>query len=182
MQNKLFTLLIIVLFIAGCNNEVFKSKNRTLDISYHVNKKDSIQPSYQVAIWLEKPDGAYVKTLFVSEYLSYGGFFIPNICPAWVVKACWDKVTKEEFDAATGATPLVGDRSFEFNCFERQIPVGKYKYMIEVHIIEVFNELYTGEIEIADEEYESATRVIYLPEKHPKASDILSQVKVKYNK
>ena len=182
MQNKIFTLFIIVLFIAGCNSEVFKSKKRSLNISYHVNKKDSIQPSYQVAIWLESPDGAYVKTLFVSEYLSYGGFFIPTICPEWSVKACWDKVTKEEFDAATGATPLVGDRSFEFNCFEKQIPVGKYKYMIEVHIIEDFNELYTGEIEIGDEEDESEARVTYLPEKQPEASDILTQVKVKYNK
>jgi hypothetical protein len=181
MQYKLITFLFIVLCFAGCNNEVTKPESKTLDISFHINKKDSIQPSYQIAIWLEKPDQAYYKTLFVSDYLSYGGFFITTVCPDWSVKASWDEVTKEDFDAATGATPLLGDRNFEFNCSEKQIPPGKYKFFIEVHLVDNFNELYSGEIEIAGEDNESEAQVTYLPEKHPKASDILSQVKAKYN-
>ncbi len=34
-------------------------------------------------LWLKKPDGTFAKTLFVSEYLSYGGYNHPEICPDW---------------------------------------------------------------------------------------------------
>jgi len=90
-------------------------------------------------------------------------------------------VLKEEFDAVTGATPMIGDRSFVFNCPIEQIPAGKYKFLIEVHLIESFNELYSGEIVIAGKENETEAQVTYLPEKHSKAGDILSNVKVKCN-
>ena len=180
MQYKFIALFIIILFITGCNPSA-GSKNRTLHISFYVNKKEDIQPSYQLTIWLEKPDGAYVKTLFVCDYLSYGGFNDSTICPDWSGKANWSKVLKEEFDAVTGATPMIGNRNFAFNCSKEQIPAGKYKFLIEVHLIESFNELYSGEIEIAGKEDESEAQVTYLPEKHSKAGDILSQVKVKCN-
>ncbi|NOY37315.1 MAG: DUF2271 domain-containing protein [Chlorobi bacterium] len=144
-----------------------------------MNKVTEIHPSCQIAIWLENPDGKYVKTLFVSEYLSYGGFSKSEICPDWSGKANWNHTSRENIDAATGATPSTGDIHFKFHCSEETIPQGVYIYMIEVHLIENYNELYKGKIEIGKKKNESPASVIYLPEKFLKEGNILSQIKVK---
>ena len=47
-------------------------------------------PSYQTTIWLEDDNGKLLKILFVSDYLSYGGFVHPMICPTWAKQADWE--------------------------------------------------------------------------------------------
>ncbi len=140
-------------------------------------------PSYQVAIWLEKLDGEYVKTLFVSDYLSYGGFNIPDICPDWAKKAQWADAPQEMVDAVTQATPDIGKVLFEFDIPKSGVPNGEYRYFIEIHITEDYNELYSGNIEIKDGGNGSISEAVvtYIPKKHPKASGILSNVEVRYN-
>lgn len=175
IKNIFFT-AIAVLFFTNAGFDT-KAKKKELIISMHVNNKTGVQPSYQMAIWLEKPDGTYFKTLYVSDYISYGGFNHKEICPDWVALSGWQNASIDEVDAVTGATLLPGDESMTFECSKKQIPPGKYKYFIEVHLIENYNELYSGEIEIGKEDkVKSIPEVKYIPEKHPKAGDILSNV------
>ena len=155
MYFRFIVLFFTIFTLNGRDHPLNLSKKRTLQVSFHLNKITEIKPSYQIAIWLEKPDGTYVQTLFVSEFLSYGGFTLPGICSDWSKKTDWSKTSKEEFDAVTGATPLSGDINFEFHCSKKKIPKGKYEYMIEVHLIEGFNELYKGQIEIGYKKNES---------------------------
>lgn len=180
MYNRIISYLIIF-FIAGCMQPASKSPKFALNISFEVKQKDGIQPSYSTAIWLEKPNGELVKTLFISEYLSLGGFNDSKSCTDWAKKSNWALTPRTEADAVTGATPMIGSRDFDFRFSKGEIPPGRYKYFIEVHLMETYNELYSGDIDVPCMAAESETQVTYLPEKHPKAGDILSSVKVGCN-
>ncbi len=177
-MKSLFLLAAGFIFITNAAGTV-KSEKKELVFSLHVNDKTGVQPSYQMAIWLEKPDGSYFRTLYVSDYVSYGGFNHKEICPDWIEKSNWQKAPADNVDAVTGATLFPGDdETLTFPCSKKLIPPGKYKYFIEVHLIENYNELYSGEIEVGKEESRSVPHVKYIPEKHPKAGDILSDISV----
>jgi len=169
-------LFVSVFFFMASSTLEVKSKKRELEFTFHVNNKIGIQPSYQMAIWLEKPDGTYIKTLYISDYVSFGGFNHKEICPEWNIKSNWAQVSSDVVDAVTGATPMTGDLTLSFKCQKKQIPPGPYKYFIEVHLLEDYNELYSGEILIGKEDTESTPEVKYIPKKHSKAGDILSDI------
>jgi hypothetical protein len=178
LKNKIYFLLIAILFAYGCS----LSEDPKLEFSFHLNKKEGFVPSNQIAIWIEKSDGEYVKTFFVSDYLSYGGFNVKGICPVWVKKAQWNRAPQEMIDAVTQATPDIGNALFEFDCPKSEVPNGKYKYFIEIHNVGNYNELYSGDIEIKGDGNESISEAVvsYMPKKNPKASGLLSNVKVRY--
>ncbi len=172
---------ILLLTVAGCISPGSRSKKSSLKISFEVNKKEGIQPSYSTAIWLENQHGEIVKTLYVSEYLSLGGFNDLKSCPDWSKKSRWAMTPRAEADAVTGATPMIGNRNYDFAFSKGELPPGRYKYFIEVHLLEEFNELYSGEIDVPCNMIKSKTQVTYLPEKHPKAGDILSNITLECN-
>ena len=173
--NKI-TLIIILALLTGFSG----SKNRKFEFRFHLQDIQTFVPSCQMAIWLETPDSSYVRTLFLSEYLSYGGYNLPEICSEWSSKSKWDEVTKEEFDAVTAATPSVGDVELKLQCPAGLIPVGKYLVFIEVHLVDEFNELYYAELEITGKKNERDLSVKHVPGKYSKMTDgdILKGVKV----
>jgi len=171
--------LIILSVIIHSGLSVINAYSQKLEITFHLNQKEKIVPSYQMAIWLETPDGELVKTFFVCDYLSSAGFNLPEICPDWVSKDDWPDAPAELVDAVSQATPPVGDVKLRFNWDKKEITDGIYKLMIEIHITGKYNELYTGDIEIKSKRKKSICQPIvkYLPEKHPKAGDLLSDVR-----
>ena len=152
----------------------------TLEISFLFNKAEGVVPSYQIAIWLETAEGQYVKTLFVSEYLAGPGISLEVVCPDWVKQANWEKVEESEFDAATRPTPPIGANVLKFNCKERKIAPGTYRFCVQAHISENYNILYRGNIALGQEASEGTAEVFYSPKKHPQASDILYNVRARY--
>lgn len=182
MRVRNLSLIIAIIFFLTSAISDNKSKKKELEFAFHVNNKIGIQPSYLMAIWLEKPDGTYIKTLYISDYVSFGGFNHKEICPDWNKKSGWDHVSGDVVDAVTGATLLTGDQVLTFECSKKQIPPGTYKYFIEVHLLENYNELYNGKIEVGKEDTESVPEVVYIPVKHPRAGDILSNITVKCRK
>lgn len=173
--NKI-TLIGILVLLTGFSG----SKTRKFEFSFHLQDIQSFVPSNQMAIWLETPDSSYVKTLFLSEYLSYGGYNLPEICYEWSSKAKWDEVTMDEFDAVTAATPSVGDVELKLKCPAEIVPVGKYIVFVEVHLADDYNELYSAELEITGKKCTKDLSVKYVPGKYPKKTegDILQGVKV----
>jgi hypothetical protein len=151
-----------------------------LEISYQFNPGKGVEPSYQVAFWLEDEQGKFVKSVLVAEYLSYGGFSDPRICPDWSKVAEWEDVPEQEFDAVTRPTPPVGGHTLKIDCRERGIPPGSYFYCVQVHIVENYNVLYKGQIRIGEKADESLAKPSYAPEKHPEGGDVLSDVKARY--
>ncbi len=152
----------------------------TLEISFLFNKAEGIVPSYQIAVWLETETGEYVKTLFVSDYLSGGGFGLGDVCPDWVRQAHWEKAEESEFDAVTHPTPPMGARTLKFDCLKRGIAPGAYRFCVQAHIVEKYNILYRGTIVVGEHAAESAGEPFYSPGKHPLAADILSDVRARY--
>jgi len=152
----------------------------TLEVSFLFNKAEGIVPSYQIAVWLETGTGEYVKTLFVSEYLSGGGFGHGDVCPDWVKQANWEKAEESEFDAVTRPTPPIGARTLKFDCRKRGIAPGTYRFCVQAHIVEKYNILYRGTIVVGEQASEAVGEAFYSPEKHPQAADILSDVRARY--
>ncbi|RPI27824.1 MAG: DUF2271 domain-containing protein [Acidobacteria bacterium] len=152
----------------------------TLDITYAFAAAEGLEPSYQIAIWLEKEDGEFAKTLFISEYLAYGGFNDPTICPAWTTVAGWDKATEAEYDAVSKPTPPIGSHTLKVDCKQRGIEPGTYVYAVQAHIIENFNISYRGKITIGGEGNEDTAVVTYTPSKHEKADKVIHSVSAKY--
>ena len=144
-----------------------------------MNEREEYPRSDQLVIWLEKPDGTFVKTLFVSEYLSYGGYNDPDICPDWSSNTNWEEVSEAEFDALTGATPKIGIVQIEVVLLKEEVPRGDYNIFTEVHLTADYNELYTGKIRISRRDATSQLEVSYRPERYHAATyDILSDLRV----
>jgi hypothetical protein len=170
--------MMVVLGVVLLTRCTWFEKNRTLEITFQMATPEGFVPSRQTVIWLEKPDGTFVKTLFVSDYTAYGGYLVPGICPEWVSKAQWKNVDEEEFDAVTGATPSEGKVSMKLDCPKDKVPDGDYILFMEVHLNENFNVLCKGEIHVSEKKYETAMTVEYLPQKYPKLKEeYLSDIK-----
>ena len=181
MRKIYFTRLILiltpVLFIFNsCTQE------RTFTISYQMEDVKEYIPSYQLSIWIEKPDGTFVKTLFVSDYLAYGGYLEYGICPSWSKKANWDKVTKEELDAVSGATPEPGNVKLEKKFTVDKIPDGEYILFIQVHLQEDLNDTYKGKVKISGKESEAQIKPYKIKRLvNGKPKGILSNMKIVIN-
>ena len=156
---------ILFIFISG-----FSTSNRTIELSFQLKNPEAFTSSDQMIVWIEKTDKSYVKTLFVSEYMAYGGFNLDYICPDWPERSGWEKISNDKFDAVTGATPGPGDVKFEFIVDNDSIPDGEYKIFIEVHLSEKYNELYSSTINLSDRKCIHELNVSFVPEKYPKAN------------
>ena len=166
------------IFIPGCN----QTREWVLNVSFQMTELEGYPRSDQLVIWLEKSDGTFAKTLFVSEYLSYGGYNHPEICPDWVKKTNWEESSQEEFDAVTSATPSIGLVNLELKCSNEEVPKGEYRIFIEVHLTADYNELYSGMVRVSGRKFNDQLLVAYKPEKYPKAThDVLSNVQISLN-
>ncbi len=182
MKKKITLKRIIYIFILSVFFTACGGKKNKLELSFHLNKFEAFTSSDQMVVWLEKPDSTFVKTLFICDYLAYGGFALTSICPDWTGRADWQNITKEKFDAVTAATPKHGDVKFEFEFQKESIPEGKYYIFIEVHLAENYNELYSGAINFSDNKCTTDLKVNYIPTQHPQTSGtLLSEVKTNCN-
>ncbi len=168
---------IPALLMTGCHS--FGPGERTLSISFTMNEREEYPRSDQLVIWLEKADGTFFKTLFVSEYLSYGGFNDPDICPDWSSVANWMEASETEFDAVTAATPQVGPVLKEIVLSKEELPRGDYILFLEVHLTADYNELYSGKIRIPRRDATTPLEVSYRPERYHDATyNVLSDLRV----
>lgn len=156
------------------------AKGKELTISFVVNKKEEPTPSVCMAIWLENEDSTYVKTLYASDWLAYGGYTMEGICPLWVEKAGWATNETELPDAISGATPRFGPGEKVFLFKKKDLPAGRYRFCVQVHLTADYNELYSGFIEIGKAASEGLAEVNYSPGKHEKISGVLSEVKASF--
>lgn len=168
-------IIVISFFISGCAN----FRDRTIELSFRMNKVEALTSSDQMVVWIEKPDSTFIQTLFISEYLAYGGFNISSVCPDWSGRSGWKEISKENFDAVTGATPTPGKITFKLKVPKDKVPDGEYRVSVEVHLAENYNELYSGLINLSNKKCGGVMKVKYVPKKHPLVSNnILSNVKI----
>jgi len=151
-----------------------------IEISYELGQTPGVAPSYQTVVWLEDANGAYLKSVLVSEYLAYGGHRKPKICSTWSRISNWGSVSRSEFDAVTAATPDIGQNTVIINCKEQNLSPGVYYYCVQTHIVGDYDILYRGRIEIGKKNMDSVAKVEYIPGKCEGAENALGNVKAKY--
>ncbi len=182
-MKKISILILVTAFVFYfCQKE--PPADRMLKISFKLEDVDpdlNLVPSYQTAVWLENPADDTLTTLYVSEYLSYGGFNDSTICPLWSKRADWGNAPSELFDLVTAATPPLGEeKSILVNFDEKNIPPGRYRFNVQVHVIEKYNILAQGEFVAAKDSVAHTAEISYLPQSYPGAEDILTDVQMKY--
>lgn len=175
---KYFLLFLLIILFSNCQEKGERPASGNLEISFTFDKPENIEPSYQIAIWLEN-DRA-IHTLFISEYLSYGGYNDSTICPEWSSKVNWDTVADEVFDAVTRVTPSIGTHILSFDCYERGIFPGQYRYCAQVHVQAKYNIMYCGELMIGGKEVENQAKVSYIPDSTGVADNVIRNVRAKY--
>ncbi|RGY92770.1 DUF2271 domain-containing protein [Ruminococcus sp. AM58-7XD] len=93
------------------------------------------QASNQYAVWIENMDGDVVKTLFVTNFTSNGGYTMrEDSIPTWVAHAKPSEMTKTQIDAITGATPSTGTYSYIWDRTDdngNEVANGTYTFHIE---------------------------------------------------
>ena len=143
-----------LVLITNCRTFQASSSRGVLDITYRINPIPGTEPSGQAAIWLEDHQGRYLRTVFVSNWLSFGGYKRDGICPDWSSVADWGRANEREFDAVTMATPTVGRHTLNVHCDKHNLVPGTYRYCVQAHTAERKNVLYRGEITIGGEPQE----------------------------
>lgn len=139
-----------------------------------------IEPTYHTAMWLEDKEGKLVKTLFVSQELSRNEFRQGDACPDWVKQASWAQADPSLVDAVTGPTPNVGGGTLSFNLDELGVAPGTYRFCFQVHIVDKYNILFRGMVDVGQKAQEVKIDVLYSPGKPPGAEDIVRDVQVNY--
>ena len=151
------TRTIIIALLASMMMLPIAAKSVELSFNY---QKQSGAGSNQWAVWIENAEGKVVRTLTVTSFTSKGrggrrGYtFRPTCVPTWVKNAKAEKMTDEQIDAVTGATPAqsgVQTYTWDFKDADgKEVPAGDYKICFEATLY--FNSiiLYTGSFSTKD--------------------------------
>lgn len=182
----LITLFTLVLLFA-CKREPTKPDPPapvvpgTLNVRFYINELWDPTPTRQTVIWLEDTEGYFVRSLFVSAWLAYGGYSHSEVCPEWNSRADWKNVDQEQFDSVTRATPDWGAQTIEqFQLDSLGVAAGDYRCRIETHIKDDYNISYTGQIEVKQKNNSVTPDPTYYPSRHEKAGDLLNSVQMEY--
>ena len=178
---KRILLLCLIGMLVGCVGKKNNFAGGSLRVNFQINAPAAdVQPSSQMAAWLEYPKGDSIKTFFISEYLSYGGYNDSTICPLWSSAANWENATEAEYDARTGATLLEGVHSLVFDVGPEQLSIDLYKINLQLHIIEEYNILYSGTIDLRDGRHKADLEPDQNSRAYPGSENILSHVSIEY--
>ena len=155
-----------------------------IDVSFVYMPPTSIEPSYHTAIWLEDEAGTLVRTLYVSNDLSKTEYQIGQACPDWAKQAHWESAKKTDIDAVTGPTPNVGTGRRTFDLQTLGLAPGRYRFKLQVHIVDAYNILYSGLLVVSDGASGAASEIaletFYSPSKPPGGTDFVRDVRARY--
>jgi tetratricopeptide (TPR) repeat protein len=117
-------------------------------VDFLIAFRDELAP--QTAVWIETPDGEFVRTLYVSGFSGHAK-------EVQVVLPVWASISKfVDADAVTGASIDTGEHIYTWDLKDRSgNPVKRGKYMVKVevhHWPSMKYQLAEGEIEIGDKE------------------------------
>ena len=173
-----FILLVFCLILSGCKKSTNESEVQgEIRIKYSLNAWD-----HPTVIWLSDGEQNYLKTIYVSAWLSNSGYLLSYVCPEWSSISDWRNAAESEVDAVTSATPEIGSHELILNCKAEEITPGIYYYSIQSHIQNVYNVLYTGKLTIGGVANSSVAEVSFIPEAHPDPAKryILNNVSAEY--
>ncbi|MFC1541860.1 DUF2271 domain-containing protein [Candidatus Latescibacterota bacterium] len=124
--------------------------------------------SNQYAIWIEDESGQYIRTLFVTDYMTRrnGWKVRQQSMVNWVRTADLNNMSQQNIDAMSSATPQAGTQTVAWDLTDasgKPVGAGVYVYKIEACLLMENNVLWTGEIRVGGARQTSQPEVIYYP-------------------
>lgn len=174
------TPLVVALLLLAGPSAPPPPASGTLTISFVYMPPTSVEPTYHTAVWLENESGTLVKTLFVTNDLSSTEYKMGEACPDWIKQANWEKAERADVDAVTGPTPNVGAGGRTFDLGALGVAPGKYAFKLQVHIIDKYNILYRGTLNVGDTPSEVTLETLYSPGKPPGGTEFVRDVRARY--
>ena len=157
--------------------------NGNLKISIDFNRS-STPASNQYAVWIEDTDGNVVKTLFVTNFTSNGGYAVrEDSIPTWVAHAKPSDMDKTRIDAITGATPSTGTHSYIWdgtNDDGNIVADGTYMFYVEGTLYWSSIVRYEGTVNMGDSESSTLDVNAVYTEDTEQNRNMLSNVTAEY--
>ena len=150
---SLCSVMFIVVFFSSCGRTA-----EEVEISFDYVKQN-VPGSNQWAVWIENSEGEMVKTLYVSRFTAKGrsrngepaqrGYvFRPACVPMWQQAAQPEKMSDEQMDAISGATPVNNGLQIYVWDFTdvngAKVPKGTYKFFAEFNLRNDSQVVYCG--------------------------------------
>jgi len=134
MKRVFFIVLLTILIFTSAAAQQKAQTNPTLEVTFTFTRQSG-SASNQYAVWIENTEGEYIKTLYATRYTANGGFSIrPTSLPVWVKQSELAKMTKEQVDAVSTATPKTGNVTYAWDGTDSKgaaLPTGDYVLVIE---------------------------------------------------
>ena len=157
--------------------------NGNLKISIDFNRS-STPASNQYAVWIEDMDGNVVKTLFVTNFTSNGGYAVrEDSIPTWVAHAKPSDMDKTQIDAITGATPSTGTHSYIWDGTDdngNRVADGTYMFYVEGTLYWSSIVRYEGTVNMGDSENSTLDVNAVYTEDTEQNRNMLSNVTAEY--
>lgn len=127
-----------------------------IDISFDFNRVSG-PASNQVAVWVEDADENVVRTLYVSDFTGRARGYEKrkDALKHWVADAKPEKMTDQEIDAVSSATPNNGIQKISWDLTDsegREVPAGTYRICLEGTLFWSSNVLYSGDIDLLNDQ------------------------------
>jgi hypothetical protein len=141
--------------------------------------------SNQLAVWIEDAHGAFIKTIFATDFMARRKGYIkrPQSCPEWVKASGLASLPDGSIDAISGATQKPGPIELSWNCIDSNgmdVPPGTYTYKVEGNISWEKRVLWEGKIEVGGKSSASIAVPTFIPESAQTAGTILTEVRAKF--
>jgi len=134
MKRVLFIVLLTVLVLTGAVAQQKTQTNPALEVTFTFTRQSG-SASNQFAVWIENTEGKFIKTLYATNFTASGGYSRrPASIPVWVKQSELAKMTKEQVDAVSSATPKTGNVTYTWDGTDSKgavLPTGDYVLVIE---------------------------------------------------
>lgn len=156
----------------------------TVTISYNLSHPHWIA-SNQLAVWIEDSHGAFVKTIFATDFMAKRKGYLkrPQCCPEWVKASGLASLPDSSIDAISGATQKPGHVELSWDCTDangKVVPTGPYTYKVEGNISWEKRVIWEGKIEIGSKPSGSEAVPMFIPDAAKNAGTLLTGVSVKF--
>ena len=156
----------------------------TVTISYTLFHPHWIA-SNQLAVWIEDAHGAFVKTIFATDFMARRKGYIkrPQSCPEWVKASGLASLPDASINAISGATQKPGPVELSWNCTDasgKAVSPGVYTYKVEGNISWEKRVIWEGKIEVGSRSSTSSATPTYIPDSARTAGTILTEVRAEF--
>ena len=131
---KRFFLLSMILTALSLTGIAAQSSQAAAELTFSFTRQSGAA-SNQFAVWIEDPQGKYVKTLYATKYTANGGYARrASSIPTWVKQSGLADMTKAQVDALTAATPKAGTLTYTWDGTDSKgaaVPAGNYVIYLE---------------------------------------------------